>query len=72
MSRPKARSIPERLLALREALGEPGEPLSKQQLAVRLGTTWWNIHRWEKGTRPIQAHLDRITALERQVAKATL
>ena len=68
MTRPKARSIPERLLALREALGEPGEPLSKQQLAVRLGTTWWNIHRWENGVRPIQAYLERIEALERQIA----
>jgi len=69
MSRPKPRSIPERLLALREALGEPGEPLSKQQLAVRLGTTWWNIHRWENGVRPIQAHVERIEALERQIAE---
>ena len=72
MSRPKPFGIPKRLLALREALGEGGVPASKQRLALRLGTTWQNVHRWEKGTRPIQAHIDRIAALERQVARGTL
>ena len=69
MSRPKPFGIPERLFALQEALGEGGVPASKQRLAVRLGTTWWNVHRWENGVQPIQAHLERIEALERQIAE---
>ncbi len=64
---PPAESVPERLLALRAALG-----LSQEQLARRLGVSFATVNRWERArTVPGTAALEGIAVLEGTAVEAT-
>ena len=57
---------PERIKALRERLGG----ISQQELANRLGVSLQSVHRWETGKKaPIKPYVEKIEALERQLAR---
>lgn len=57
---------PERLKALREALG-----MTQVELAHQLGVSPGSVHRWETGKKgPIKPYLEKIEALERRAARS--